>query len=56
MQKIILSLKNFFRSQEGQTLSEYALILVLVVIVTIAALTALGVNIIAVLNRIANAL
>ncbi len=50
-------LKNFFRrifrGVEGQTLSEYALILVLVAIVVIIALTALGVNITAILQSIA---
>jgi len=53
-------LKNFFnkilRREEGQTLSEYALILVLVAIVVIIALTALGVNITAILNSIATTL
>ncbi|MBN2410667.1 Flp family type IVb pilin [candidate division KSB1 bacterium] len=53
-------LKNFFRrifrGEEGQTLSEYALILVLVAIVVIIALTALGVNITAILQSIANTL
>lgn len=47
---------KLFRMEEGQTLSEYALILFFVAIVTILALTALGVNVTAVLNQIANAI
>ena len=35
-------LRNFFAKEEGQGLVEYALILVLIAIVVIAALTALG--------------
>jgi Flp pilus assembly pilin Flp len=47
---------RLFRMEEGQTLSEYALILFFVAIVTILALTALGVNITGVLNQIALAI
>jgi len=35
-------IKGFFRNEEGQGLAEYALILVLIAVVVIAALTALG--------------
>ena len=52
--------KNFFnhilRREEGQTLSEYALILVLVVIVVVIVLTALGTQINTVFQNIVNAL
>lgn len=48
--------RNFIRREEGQTLSEYALILVLVAVVAIVAVTLLGNQIVAVLNSIANAL
>jgi len=48
--------KNFYRKQEGQTLSEYALILVLIAVVAIVAITLLGNQISTVLNQIANAL
>lgn len=44
------------RRQEGQTLSEYALILVLVAVVVIVAVTFLGDQITAVFNQIANAI
>jgi pilus assembly protein Flp/PilA len=49
-------IRNLFRNQKGQTLSEYALILVLIAIVAIIALTLLGVNITGVINNIANAI
>ena len=44
------------RREEGQTLSEYALILVLIAVVAIIAITLLGNQISAVINSIANAL
>jgi len=40
------------RNEKGQGLAEYALILVLVSIVAIAALTALGQGIVSVLNQV----
>lgn len=53
-----MRLISFFRSlskrEEGQTLSEYALILVLIAIVAIVAITLLGNQIAAVLTDIAN--
>jgi pilus assembly protein Flp/PilA len=49
-------IRNLFRKQKGQTLSEYALILVLIAIVAIIALTLLGVNITGVINNVANAI
>ena len=49
-------IKTLFRKQKGQTLSEYALILVLIAIVAIIALTLLGVNITGVINNVANAI
>jgi pilus assembly protein Flp/PilA len=47
---------QFIRKEEGQTLSEYALILVLIAVVAIVAITLLGNQISAVLNSIAAAL
>lgn len=54
---------NFFRKclqlvrkEEGQTLSEYALILVLIAVVAIVAITLLGNQISSVINSIAAAL
>ena len=44
------------RSEEGQALVEYALILALIAVVSIAALTALGVNVATQLQNIANAI
>jgi pilus assembly protein Flp/PilA len=50
------TLFNLFRREEGQTLSEYALILILIAIAAIVAITLLGDSITAVLTQIANAL
>jgi pilus assembly protein Flp/PilA len=50
------SLRKIVRREEGQTLSEYALILVLIAVVAIVAITLLGNQISAVINSIANAL
>jgi len=47
---------KLMRREEGQTLSEYALILVLIAVVAIIAVTLLGNQISAVINNIANAL
>ena len=44
------------RGEEGQTLSEYALILVLIAVVAIVAITLLGNQISSVINSIAAAL
>ena len=44
------------RKEEGQDLAEYALLIALIALVVIAAVTALGANIQAVFNGIANAL
>ncbi|MDZ7369706.1 MAG: Flp family type IVb pilin [candidate division KSB1 bacterium] len=52
----MLQLRNLFVKEEGQTLSEYALILVLIAVVAIAAVTLLGNQISQVLNDIAAAL
>lgn len=52
-------LKNFlgkFSREEGQGLVEYALILVLIAIVVIAALTATGTSITGIFNKITTAL
>jgi pilus assembly protein Flp/PilA len=50
------SVRKLVRREEGQTLSEYALILVLIAVVAIVAITLLGNQISAVINSIANAL
>ena len=61
MTELISKLKNAFadfysaaKREEGQGLVEYALILVLVSIVAIAALTALGTNVKNILQAVAN--
>ncbi len=56
MTELILKLKSLWDREEGQGLVEYALILVLVSIVAIAALDAIGTNVTTVLNTVANAL
>ena len=56
MTELILKLKSLWDREEGQGLVEYALILVLVSIVAIAALDAIGTNVTGVLNTVANAL
>jgi pilus assembly protein Flp/PilA len=56
MSKVKFFFKRLFSEQKGQTLTEYALIMVLVAIVAIVALTLLGVNIRTVLNNVAGAI
>ena len=56
MRGILKQLGQLFENQKGQTLAEYALILVLIAIVVIVALTLLGVNITGILNDIAGSL
>ena len=48
--------RNLIRREEGQGLSEYALILILIAVVAVVAVTLLGNQISGVLNSIANAL
>jgi len=50
------TMKKFFRNEEGQGLSEYALILLLIAVAAIIAVTTLGTQISAVLAQIGNAL
>ena len=56
MQNVIGFFQKLFRNDDGQTLSEYALIIALVVVVAIAALTLLGGNITAMFQQIAGAI
>ena len=54
--KLVRLLGKITKREEGQTLAEYALILVLIAVVVIAAVTLLGTQIQGVLQSIANAL
>jgi len=54
--KFFRNLIRSVRREEGQTLSEYALILVLIAVVAIVAVALLGNQITAVITSIANAL
>jgi len=56
MSKLVNFFNHLFKREEGQTLSEYALILVLVVVVVIVVLGLLGGQIQAVFTQIVNAL
>ena len=56
MNNFVNFLLNLFKREEGQTLTEYALIIVLVSIAVIIMLTALGVDIGAVFTSISGTL
>ena len=56
MLKLYLWIRNLLTDEEGQTLTEYALILVLIAVVAIVAVTALGGGISNVLDDITNGL
>ncbi len=51
----LTQLYGLLRNEDGQTLSEYGMILFFLVIVAIGAVTLLGVNITAILNTVAGA-
>ena len=53
---MIKKVMNFIKEEEGAGLAEYALLLVLIAVVCIAALTALGGSIAGVFNSIATTL
>ncbi len=44
MQRLLRSVKNFLQREDGPTAVEYAVMLALIVVVCIAAITALGSN------------
>ena len=56
MSTLVNYFMNFIRNEEGQALSEYALIIALVVVGAIAALILLGGNVVAIFQQIAGAL
>ena len=47
---------GYVSTEDGQALVEYALILMLVALVAVTALTAIGVNVLAILTSVANGL
>jgi pilus assembly protein Flp/PilA len=47
-------LSHFYRKEEGQTLSEYALILILIAVVAVVAVTLLGTQLAAMFAQVAN--
>ena len=49
-------MKRLFKREEGKTLGEFALIVLLIVLVTIVALTLFGANLLVLWNQIANML
>jgi Flp pilus assembly pilin Flp len=51
-----LQIRNWLRRQEGQDLTEYALLIGLIVLICVAAITLMGSTISALLGRIASAL
>ena len=56
MKTIRYLLQSIYKDEEGQTVAEYAIIAFLVGVVTVAALTLIGVNIAAIYNAMAAAL
>jgi len=56
MLKLYLWIRNLLADEQGQTLTEYALILVLIAVVAIVAVTALGGGITNVLDQITTGL
>jgi pilus assembly protein Flp/PilA len=50
------SIKNFFRSDDGPTAVEYAVMLALIVVVCLTAVRAIGTNAAAKFNQVKNAL
>jgi len=53
---MLTTMWNWMRNEEGQDLTEYALIIALIVIACVAAVTLLGGNIAAVMDSVANTL
>ena len=53
---MLTTMWNWMRTEEGQDLTEYALIIALIVIACVAAVTLLGENISSVMNAVATTL
>lgn len=56
LSKLYIATINFLNDEKGQALSEYSITLILLVIVTIAAITALGGSVMELLQNSADAL
>ena len=56
MLKLYLWIRNMLEGEEGQDLAEYALILALIAVAAVAALTFLGGEVNAIMNRVGDKL
>ena len=55
MKQFISGIRNFANKEDGATMVEYGLMVALIAIVCLVAVTALGVNVAAIFQEIANA-
>ena len=55
MNALVRSIKNFLQAEDGPTAVEYAVMLALIIVVCIAAITALGTNANATFTTVGNA-
>jgi pilus assembly protein Flp/PilA len=56
LHNMLARIRDRFEREEGQALVEYALILALIAVVTIAVLQAIGVNVSKILNKVSTSL
>ena len=56
MRQAIKQIQNFFRSEDGPTAVEYAVMLALIIIICLAAIRSIGTNASARFNTIANSI
>jgi pilus assembly protein Flp/PilA len=54
MQKLVSSVANFLKREDGPTAVEYAVMLALIIVVCITAITAIGTNANKTFNNVAN--
>ncbi|MCI0683639.1 MAG: Flp family type IVb pilin [Gemmataceae bacterium] len=54
MQKLVQSVANFLKREDGPTAVEYAVMLALIIVVCITAITAIGTNANKTFNNVAN--
>jgi len=55
MKQFISGIRNFANKEDGATMVEYGLMVALIAVVCLVAVTALGVNVAAIFQEIANA-